>query len=101
MIFGDYYSQVITAAERKKCNLQQYNQYLVKSIGLTSDLLMDLLDSQVKKISKRANVEISYWEQAKNTIQSYTRQQAIDELITSKKINEKIYQISKWRLFND
>jgi hypothetical protein len=32
---------------------------------------------------------------------AYSREQAIKELITAMKIEEKISQISKWRLFND
>lgn len=54
------------------------------------------MDRQIKNIKSRGNVEISYWENERNTILKFTRMKAIEELIKSRKINEKISQINSF-----
>ena len=99
--FGESYKQVVTVADQKKCYLQKYNKYIAERLDVPENEIMDVLEKQVKKLSARAVREMMYWELVRSDISSYTQEQAVRELISSLKINEKITQIEKWRLFDD
>jgi len=47
-------------------------------------------------IISRGELEISYWKRQIELIKNYTREQAIRELLTSMKLNEKIASIKKF-----
>jgi type II restriction enzyme len=98
--FGEHYSKIVSAADRKKCFLRAYNQYLADYLNRTNDDIQDMLKNQIRVISNRAVQEIGYWENVKKKIHGYSREQAIEKLVSSMKIDEKIGQISTWRLFS-
>lgn len=78
----------------KQCFLPEFNKSISKLSNQTTSDFESFLDDQIKDIKSRGKVEIAYWESEKKIILSYTRKRAIDELIKSKKINEKISQIT-------
>lgn len=55
-----------------------------------------LLMSQKHVIRERAVHEKAYWEHEIDIINNYTKEQAIEELIVSRKVNEKITQIDNY-----
>ena len=78
----------------KQCFLPEFNKSIAKLSNQTTSDFESFLDDQIKDIKSRGKIEIAYWESEKEMILSYNRKRAIDELIKSKKINEKISQIT-------
>jgi len=58
--------------------------------------LKDYFKKYRTNIITRGEVEIKYWEDKIQEISRYTREQAIEELLTSLKLNEKISSIRKY-----
>jgi len=61
--------------------------------GLSQDDFDALLLSCIANIRNRGDKEKAYWKTEHDIILSYTHEQAIAELIKSKKIEEKVRQI--------
>jgi type II restriction enzyme len=94
--FADKYSHVVVAADRKKCFIKYFNNYLFNIIGDNSEKFYELLEEQIQKLSKRGAKEIRYWKKKKEKIKFLSREEAIRELIKAQKIDEKITQIRKF-----
>jgi type II restriction enzyme len=94
--FGEDYSHKVIAAERKKCFLEKFNSRLVDVTNLDIGILENVFMEQIVKLSDRAVTEKQFWENEKKKIEGYSKEQAIRELIISKKIDEKIIQIGKY-----
>ena len=52
-----------------------------------------MLSACIDSIKGRGSEEKAYWETERNSILAYSREQAVKELIKSKKVDEKIRQI--------
>lgn len=92
--FSYNYGNNVTYHNLKQCFLPIFNNFLCGFINIPINNFNTFIYNQAIIIKNRGNIEISYWQNEKNNILSYTREKAIDELIKSKKINEKIYQIN-------
>lgn len=86
----------LSFANRNKCFITEIEKEICRKLGISNELFVDLMRHCVQQTVKRGELEISYWEKEILKIQSYTREQAINELIKSKKINEKIRVIKKY-----
>ena len=80
-------------ANTKRCFLPEFNTKLLSVIKCTKHDYSELLKKHIDTIRQRGLFEKDYWENEKSTIQSYSKEEAITELIKSKKINQKIAQI--------
>lgn len=94
--FGETLSHKVVVAEKKKCFIRNFDAFLASSVGLTLLDFDRVLALCVKDIARRGEVEKAYWENERKRITTYTREQAISELIKSRKIDERIQQIDAY-----
>lgn len=86
----------LSFANRNKCFIADIEKEICEKLKISDKCFVDLMRYCVQQTINRGELEISYWETEISKISSYTREQAIDELIKSKKINEKIRVIKKY-----
>lgn len=91
--FCDQYSHKIPCSDMKKCFLKPLNETLLQLLSLDKNLLADIFNTQIRTITKRGFQERTFWQDEIKKIEAYTKEEAITELIKSKKIREKIFQI--------
>ncbi|KWT82638.1 HindIII family type II restriction endonuclease [Candidatus Magnetominusculus xianensis] len=72
------------------------NELICKHIKTAPNTLIDYLHESKQIVISRGTDEIEYWNTIITQIQLYTKDQAITELITAMKINEKISAITKY-----
>lgn len=80
-------------ADKKVIFWDKQDALLCKYLKLDYSLIVALLSDCKKEIVCRGEREINYYEEEISKINNYTREQAINELIRAKKINEKITSI--------
>ena len=91
--FCDSYSHEILCSDMKKCFMGKFNVALLCLTGLSDKAFSAQLESQISTIVERGTQEKVFWQSEIESISQYSRQEAIDELIKTKKIHEKIVQI--------
>lgn len=91
--FGERLSHTIVVAEKKKCFIREFDKQFLSAINATHNSFDEMLSSCINCIKNRGDMEKYYWEEERRAIYAYSREQAISELIKSKKIEEKIRQI--------
>ncbi|MCL2753760.1 MAG: HindIII family type II restriction endonuclease [Defluviitaleaceae bacterium] len=91
--FSGEHAQNVVISESKKCFIPTYSRFIMNYLWHGQDDFNKLLDDQIEIIKQRGIAECSYWESQKKQILLYSREQAVAELIKSKKIDEKISQI--------
>jgi hypothetical protein len=74
----------------------QGNAIIDSFLGLPEGEIEKYIDSQKNGLILRGKSEINYWEDIKANIATYSREQAIQELLSALKINEKITQINRF-----
>lgn len=94
--FPDSHSRRILYSDRKQCLLPPFDRTMAAFAGLDADLFSAALRERVADMARRAESELAFWEGEIRKIESYTREQAIRELIESKKIRQKMSQIDAW-----
>ena len=92
--FGQYNSNKVLVSNRKECFLNNFNKYLCINIDKNEDDFTYILRNQKSKIKNRCNNEILYLENEIKLINNYSKEEAIKELIKSKKLKEKIKHIN-------
>lgn len=92
------YSEILarqTTVKNSDSNfLEQQNKYIMDFINCSEKEFLEILKKLKSNIVTRGNTEIKYWQNEISAIKKYSREQAIDELIKSLKLNEKINAIS-------
>lgn len=86
----------LSFAGAQDCFLPKMDNYIAKKIGISAEDYGHKLNNYKLFISYRGKMEILYWEEKIVEIRSYTREQAIEELIAAKKLNEKIMTIKDY-----
>lgn len=86
-------AEEIVISRKKQCFIPRLNEMVLQCAGLQKIVLEQALKSQAALIVKRAAAEKRYWENELRAINSLSREEAIKELIKTKKIHEKIAQI--------
>ena len=76
--------------------LKQQNELIRSHLHLSEEIFNAKFADFKTKIINRGEIEISYWKSQIELIKSYTREQAIKELLISLKLNEKIASIKKF-----
>lgn len=94
-ICGEY-ANYCTVAEKKNCFIPLIDKTVVGLAGKTVEQFKTFLRREQASIANRAGEEVSYWENEKNRILSFSKEEAIEELIRTKKINERIAQIKRY-----
>ena len=91
--FSEKVSYSIVVANRKKSFISDFDVEMLTCINKPGWEFDNALKDYRKNIVKRGAAEKTYWENERDEIYNLTYEQAITELIKSKKINEKIRQI--------
>ena len=83
-------------ASKNNCFLDEQNKIIRLHLKLEIIEYEKYFTGFKFKIITRGEAEIKYWENKKQEINQYTREQAIEELLASLKLNEKISSIRKY-----
>ena len=94
--FSNLYSRKVLSSDMKQCFINAFNSEMLGLTGLSNEIFQTQLEKQIKIIKQRGTAEKSFWEMEISKINSYTKEEAILELIKSKKIYEKIAQIDTY-----
>ncbi len=94
--FCDTYSHEVLCSDMKKCFIPKFNTTLLELFGLNDALFAKQLKKQVVAIAERGGQEKRFWQEEIKKIECYSREEAIKELIKTKKIYEKIAQIDAY-----
>lgn len=92
------YAEYCVVAEKKKCFIPTISNEVLNLSNKEHGDFASFLERCRDNLSHRADDEITFWEEEIEKISSYTKEEAISELIKAKKINEKIAQIRKYIL---
>lgn len=91
--FSEKYAHSVLCSDMKKCFIEKFNKYSLSLLNMEQDLFYKLLNEQIEIITERGYYEKRFWFNEIEKIKKYSREEAIQELISSRKINEKITQI--------
>jgi type II restriction enzyme len=94
--FGETISHTTVVADKEKCFSDDFDSFFLSCVGQTHIDFGKTLAVCIRNITQQGNIEKAFLENERKIIFDYTREQAIDELIKSKKINEKIRQIDSY-----
>lgn len=83
-------------ADRNKCFIADIHKIICAELAIPNENFSALMRQSISHTIERGNAEITYWQEEIAKIQTYSREQAIAELIKAKKINEKIREIKKY-----
>ena len=89
-------AQRTSVAERNACFLAQQNSAIRKLLKISDDDFNQFFQRFRKNMICRGNAEIKYWKTKINEIKSYSKEQAIQELLVALKLNEKIKSIDNY-----
>jgi len=94
--FSEIFSREVLVSDMKKNFLPEFNNFIIKNLRLKQEAFNKSLNSQKLSIIKRSSFEKSFWLEKIETIKNYSRRQAIEELIKTQRIHEKIKQIDNY-----
>ena len=94
--FSSSFSHKVLVSDMKRNFLHDFNSFLVSLLNTNNDSFTEALRSQVSSILVRGREEKSFWLGRIEQIRSYSREQAVDELIKSLGIREKITHIDAY-----
>lgn len=93
---SEFIGRDTTVADKNNCFFPQQNKNFCECIKLSDKIFAEQMSSFKQSIIERGEAEIDYWRQRIETIKMYSKQQAITELISALKLNEKINAIIKF-----
>ena len=91
--FSEALSKRVLVSDMKKNFLHEFNNFIADFINISRKTLDNSLKAQVMTITERGELEKNFWLEEIQRIKKFSRKQAIDELIKSLKIHEKLTQI--------
>lgn len=94
--FSHIYANSCTIANQKQCFINQFDNYFCNIINVNIKEYFGCLNNQILTIKQRGNTEKQFWLSEEIKIKNYTHEQAIQELLLTKKIDSKIKQIDKY-----
>ena len=94
--FGEHLSGRVFVVDKKKCFLSAYLSRFLSTVKGRSEDFSNILENQIANINRRGSIEKRFWEEEKVKINTYTLQEAIAELVKSKKIDDKIRHIDQY-----
>jgi type II restriction enzyme len=89
-------SENINIADRNNCFLVDQDEIIRLFLKLDQEQFGDYFKKYRTNIITRGETEIKYWKEKIEEIKKYTREQAIEELLSSLKLQEKISSIKKY-----
>lgn len=95
--FPSIQGQTTTVPNMANNYFDEQNKFIVDQTKLSYQSLNEFLNQSKLETIERCEEEKKFWELEKKEILSYTKEQAINKLINSLKINQKIEQIDKYQ----
>lgn len=93
-------SQIIASetlvSNNKKCFLPQQNKNIQKLLKITQEQFDGYFAKAVKTLTQRGELEIRYWESEIERVENLNREDAINELLKSMKLDGKIATIKQF-----
>ncbi len=89
-------SRETSVADRNNCFFIQQNQNICNFLHISDDSFEAYLSLFKQSMIERSEVEIDFWKRKIEEIKTYSREKAINELMISLKLNEKIATITKF-----
>jgi type II restriction enzyme len=86
----------INISDKNNCFLDNQDEILRLYLEIDKDNFNNYFRKYRANIITRGEAEINYWKDRVNEIKLYTRERAIEELLSSLKLNEKISSIKKY-----
>ena len=86
----------IAYADRMNCQFPYINQMLCDRISMPIERFNEQLNACKETIRNRGNCELEYLNTEKEEITTLTRDEAIEKLLKSKKVLERISKIEKF-----
>ena len=84
-------------ADKNNCFLGNQDEIIKLYLKLDEETFKNYFKRYRSNIIMRGETEIKYWKDKETEIKLYSRERAIIELLSSLKLNEKIYSIKKYR----
>ena len=94
--FSEKYSHQVLVSDMKKNFIRDFNKFLADFLNVDIRFFDASLDEQISAIRERGIHEKTFWLDEIERIKKYSREQAINELIKSRKIHEKLNQIDAY-----
>lgn len=80
----------------KTCYLKDQDKALIDFLSLSNESFTDHMNARINELKERSKTEIDYWLDQENQIRNLSREEAIEQLLASRKIDKKIEQIEKF-----
>lgn len=90
------FAKTTSISEENKCFLEKQNLAIMKELDISQADFQKAFGMFKTDIIERGADEITYWKNAIKNISSYSKEQAVKELISALKLNEKIKSIEKY-----
>lgn len=90
------FAKTTSVSEENKCFLEKQNLAIMKELDISQADFQKAFGMFKADIIERGADEITYWKNAIKNINSYSKEQAVKELISALKLNEKIKSIEKY-----
>ena len=94
--FSNNFSHKVLVSDMKKSFMREFDVFLANVLKIKKEAFCTSIQKQILAIQKRSNIEKTFWLEKIEMIKNYSREQAIDELIKSQRIYEKINQITNF-----
>ena len=94
--FSNNFSHKVLVSDMKKNFLSEFDIFLTDLLKIEQENFDQSILKQISVIKKRSDVEKNFWLKKIDIIKKYSREQAINELIKTQKIYEKINQINTY-----
>lgn len=94
--FPDKFSHKVLASDMKKNYIPEFNNFLASFLNTGEETFNASLAKQITAIAERGKIESSFWLDEIERIKNYSHEQAVNELIKSRKIHEKLHQIDAY-----
>ena len=94
--FSDKFSHEVLVSDMKKNFMSEFNNFLSGFLNFDREIFGTSLNEQISHIIIRSGHEKSFWLERIERINNYSRKQAVNELISSLKINEKLKKIDDY-----
>lgn len=94
--FSGNFSHKVLVSDMKKNFMPDFNKFLADLLNIKGEIFDSSLKEQISHIIKRSGLEKSFWLERIKCIRNYSREQAVNELIDSLKIKEKLNQIEAY-----
>ncbi|MBE6455798.1 MAG: HindIII family type II restriction endonuclease [Alphaproteobacteria bacterium] len=89
-------AETTSVSDKNVCFLEQQNEAIRNFLSISKEDFNGLFKVFKENIIARGNDEINYWHHVIQKINTYTKEEAIKELISALKLKEKIKAINKY-----